>query len=228
MTKQATLGPIDPSVNTPLNPQVPGAPPDAKVPVSVEAIKGFLSLAKEELRIKRQAGLVGILTALSDKVHPLVLGEVYRATSQIRMLARRLVARQVQDKAKADALVNFLCSESGSHDYTIHRGEAKEGLGLHIEKPDDALYSLIKRIYDDMSAELQLTSRLDLMSELGGQPQKTYAFRRALIESVAGGSHVFVSEGSLMKVPIPTPDGTMTMNAIQDQRDFEGWRLEHG
>lgn len=31
MTKQATLGPIDPSVNTPLNPHVEGAPPDARV-----------------------------------------------------------------------------------------------------------------------------------------------------------------------------------------------------
>src|SRR5262245_54964849 len=38
MTKQATLGPIDPSVQSALNPNVPGAPPNQKVPVSVEAI----------------------------------------------------------------------------------------------------------------------------------------------------------------------------------------------
>lgn len=36
MTKQATLGPIDPSVNTPLNPHVEGAPLDARVSVSVQ------------------------------------------------------------------------------------------------------------------------------------------------------------------------------------------------
>ena len=35
MTKQAALGPIDPSVNHPLNPSVPNAP-HARVPVSVE------------------------------------------------------------------------------------------------------------------------------------------------------------------------------------------------
>src|SRR4051812_38640883 len=29
MTKQATLGPIDPSITGPLNPQIPGAAPDA-------------------------------------------------------------------------------------------------------------------------------------------------------------------------------------------------------
>jgi ClpP class serine protease len=33
MTKQATLGPIDPSVNGPLNPQIPGAPPGIKASV---------------------------------------------------------------------------------------------------------------------------------------------------------------------------------------------------
>src|SRR6059036_2761917 len=38
MTKQAVLGPIDPSTNSPLNPQVPGAPPHVRAPVSVEAI----------------------------------------------------------------------------------------------------------------------------------------------------------------------------------------------
>ncbi len=52
MTKQATLGPIDPSVNTPLNPQIEGAPIGAKVPVSVEAIKGYIGLAQDELDIK--------------------------------------------------------------------------------------------------------------------------------------------------------------------------------
>ena len=40
MTKQATLGPIDPSVNTPLNPPIPNAPPQNNYPVSVEAVKG--------------------------------------------------------------------------------------------------------------------------------------------------------------------------------------------
>ena len=39
MTKQATLGPIDPSVNTPLNPPIPNAPPQNNYPVSVEAEK---------------------------------------------------------------------------------------------------------------------------------------------------------------------------------------------
>ncbi len=226
MTKQATLGPIDPSVNTPLNPQVPGAQPNARVPVSVEAIKGFLALAKDELKIKDQKQLTDVLIKLASEVHPLVLGEVYRARTQIQMLARRLIAGQIVEKEKIERIVNFLCSESGSHDYTIHRREAKNELGLNIEKPDDELYSIIKNIYDDIESELFLTSKLDPNSMLGSNPEVNYSFKRALIESVAGGSTYFVSEGFFRRITLPAPQGIQQPN-IQDQRNFEGWRHEN-
>lgn len=38
MTKQATLGPIDPSINIPLNPQIPNNP-TATMPVSVKLLR---------------------------------------------------------------------------------------------------------------------------------------------------------------------------------------------
>ena len=41
MTKQATLGPIDPSVNTPLNPPIPNAPPSAARPIAIAAAIAF-------------------------------------------------------------------------------------------------------------------------------------------------------------------------------------------
>lgn len=81
MTKQASLGPIDPSVTTPLNPIVLGAPPSVRAPVSVEAIKGYLEIATEELGIKDDAAMASIFTALSQQVHPIVLGQVFRAFS---------------------------------------------------------------------------------------------------------------------------------------------------
>ncbi len=63
------------------------------------------------------------------------------------MLANRLLANQITEPGKIKNIVNFLCSDSGSHDYTINRREAKNELGLMIEKPDNALYVLIKSIY---------------------------------------------------------------------------------
>lgn len=61
MTKQATLGPIDPSVNGPLNPSVPGANnPNAKVPVSVEFVDAYLQMAKTELKITDEESLAEV------------------------------------------------------------------------------------------------------------------------------------------------------------------------
>jgi hypothetical protein len=224
MTKQATLGPIDPSVSTPLNPLPAGAPPTARAPVSVEAINGYLEFIKTELRSEEEIGV--IIEELSRQVHPLVLGEAFRARSQIRMLAGKLLSRQIADEEKIEKILEFLCSESVSHDYTINRDEAKNELGLAVEKPDDSLYELIKGIYDDIADELELTSPFDPNMILGADNNKNYVFRRALIESVDGGSHVFMSEGELIRQPMQIQPGINQL-AIRDNRSFEGWRYEN-
>ena len=226
MTKQATLGPIDPSITTPLNPQIAGAAPDARYPVSVEAVSGYLDLAKKDLNINDEANLASLLNHMSDKIHPLVLGAVFRSKSQIQMLARKLIKAQVTDEANIEKVISFLCSESGSHDYTIHRREARNGLGLNIEKPDDKLYALVKRVYDDIVQELCLDTKFDVGNVLAGQPQATYSCRRALIDSVPGGTDFFVSEGAITQQPIQLQPG-VTQIAIEDRRTFEGWRHEN-
>jgi hypothetical protein len=224
MTKQATLGPIDPSVNGPLNPEIPGAPPQVRAPVSVEAINGFLGFAKEAAGLHSEDVLKDVLLRLSERVHPLVLGEVHRSRSQIRMLARRLLSRQVTEEEKVDRILDFLCRESGSHDYTIYRQEARDELGLRVQRPDDALYAVIKRVYDDFAADLQLGEPWSPELALAGQPAVDYEIRRALIESVDGGAHVFTSRGQLIRRRVQTPQGVQV--GIEDRRTLEGW-LHH-
>jgi hypothetical protein len=226
MTKQATLGPIDPSVNGPLNPQIPGAPPQVRAPVSVEAINGYLDFAREGAGLTDPAQLKDIFQRLSEHVHPLVLGDVFRSRSQIRMLARRLMARQLDDEKKIERILEFLRSESGSHDYTIYRQEARDELGLKVERPDDALYAKLKAIYDDFAAELKLAEPYSPDVALAGQPHVDYQVRRALVESVAGGSHVFVSQGRLAQRQVQAAPGVVQM-AVEDRRTLEGWRHEN-
>lgn len=221
MTKQATLGPIDPSINTSLNPHIDGAPPHVRYPVSVEAINGFVEFAKNELGITSEKEKAQILLKLSDKIHPLVLGQVYRTRSQIQMLASRLLRAQLTDQDKIEEVISFLCSGSGSHDYTINRREAEKRLNLSIEKPDYPLYELIKATYDDISEELELTTSYDPNHILAGANEKDYLFKRALVESLPGGCHSFVSEGRIQRIIPPVGNGPHT---IQDQRAFEGWR----
>jgi hypothetical protein len=224
MTKQATLGPIDPSINGPLNPLIPGATIGAKAPVSVEALNGFLELAQGQLQIKSPTDLSSILIKLSDLIHPLVIGDAYRSKSQIQMLAQKLIESHTKDGPKSKKIINFLCSESGSHDYAIHRREARELLGLNIEKPDDQLYALVKSIYDDIAAEIQLNSRFDPAAMLGNNPSQDYSLKRGLIESVGGGSHYYVSEGTISATQLQTPQGVQ--RGLQDQRRLDGWKHE--
>lgn len=158
MTKQATLGPIDPSLNSPLNPQNPSFPqnPQARVPVSVESIKGYFEYAMKELNIHDSTELTKVFLDISQKVHPIVIGNVFRSRSQIVMLAEKLLTQHFEDKEKINNIISFLCSESGSHDYPIYKREAKNNLGLNIETPSPEFYNCIKSIYDSIIEELEI------------------------------------------------------------------------
>ena len=225
MTKQATLGPIDPSIVTPLNPTPVGAEPGAKAPVSVEAISGFFELARQE-SAGCSTSLTNAFMSLAGQVHPLVLGQAHRTRGQIRMLGGRLLRNHLKDDDKIKKIVDFLAGESGSHDYTINRREAANQLGLKVEKPNDELYNLIRKIYDNIAYELEFSIRYDPQIVLGTQNQKHYCFSRALIESCGGGSHSFITEGELtmQQIPIMQNGQPGMQTVIQDRRTFEGWK----
>lgn len=231
MTKQATLGPIDPSVNGPFNPMMPGInDPNAKLPVSVEFVNAYVEMAKETFGINDSRSMTDILLNLSDKIHPMTLGQVYRTRSQIQMLARKLMKWHNLSTDQEDEIIKFLCSESGSHDYAIRRKEAVEHLGLHVEKPSMELYRVIKSIYDDISAELEFENPYNPNILLNQQNPYNYSFRRGLIESLYHGTDVYLSEGTLTLTQVGggmSPMGPIPVqNQIQDTRLFEGWKHE--
>jgi hypothetical protein len=226
MTQHATLGPIDPSVNTPLNPSVPGGPPTARYPVNVEAISGYLELAKE-IGIRDGHDLVAVLTQLTQHVHPLVLGQVFRTRSQIRMLGARLLNQHMSDGPRIERILAFLCSESGSHDYTIYRQEASTALSLPVEFPSEVQYNLITRLQSNLASELQLNEPYDpriLFAQRGRESTVEYQLTRALVESVEGGSHRFVSRGQLSLTL--AENANVGAETVIDSRLFEGWEHE--
>lgn len=218
MTKQATLGPIDPTIQHPLGPSIPGASPDARAGVSVEAVNGYLD---EMLK----GGLQGTaLLDLAKQVHPLVLGQIFRSRQQIRDLAHRLLKPQDIDAEKVKQIVEFLCSESGSHDYTINRREAK-ALGLSVEKCSESLYPILQRTTKSLSNEMELRRPFQMNSYAAQTGAVDYSFTRAVIESTVHGGHHFVSEGRVETTEFMTGDGAaLKQTAVQDQRTFDGWR----
>lgn len=224
MTKQATLGPIDPTIQHPLGPSIPGASPDARAGVSVEAVNGYLDeIRKGENSLEGQA-----LLDLAKQVHPLVLGQIFRSRQQIRDLAHRLLKPQDIDAEKVEQIVEFLCSESGSHDYTINRREAK-ALGLSVEKCSEGLYPLLQGTTKSLSNEMELRNPFQMNSYAAQPGTVDYSFTRAVIESTAHGAHHFVSEGRIETTELVTEDGpALKQTAVQDRRMFDGWRKIDG
>lgn len=221
MTKQGTLGPIDPSTNGLTNPQVTLNGQSITVPVSVEHVNGYLDMAKEDLGVKNGTELKDIYLKLTDHIHPLSLGNVYKSKAQIKMLAEKLLKYHKIDPENIPKVISFLCSDSGSHDYTIYRKEAKEDLGLNIEKPSNELYSVIKSIYQDIENEMELRSPFDQNVIVATKSPCPYSMRRALIESIDGGVDVFMSEGTLTRYPLPSG-----LIRIENNRTFQGWKHE--
>lgn len=224
MTKQAALGPIDPSVNNPLNPQAVIDGQSKQVPVSVESVRGYLDAARNELKIRGKQSLTSVLLDLTNHIHPLVLGEIFRSQAQIRFLAEKLLSQQINEQDKIKSIIDFLCADSGSHDYTINRREAAE-LGLNIEKPSDVFYKQLRKIHLNYNEELKLLEPYNAQALIAGvKPNHPtpYIIPRVLVEGTAGGCYRFVSEGTLMRVQVQTNSGLH--EGIKDERTFEGWR----
>ncbi len=224
MTRQAILGPIDPTIQHPLGPAIPGASGDARADVSVEAVNGYLDAVSryaDNADTRAQA-----LASLAEKIHPLVLGQVFRSRQQIRDLARRLLNRQSLDGDNINKIVDFLCSETGSHDYTINRREAVS-LGLNVEKCSADLYRTVKDISNSYSHQMEFRSPYSLSGLLFPHAQQihertagkpiNYEYTRAIIESVLHSAYHFVSKGTVTTIM----DGSQA--ALQEHRNFEGW-----
>jgi hypothetical protein len=220
MTKQATLSPIDPSINHSLAPQVAGAPIGTRASVSVEAIKGYVNLAQDTLGEQGLSAMGDIMVDLARQVHPLVLGETYRRRQQTQSMAERLLAPQVGSVENRKKIISFLSSDSGSHDYTLNRREAK-ALGLPVTKCPQRLYSVLNHIYGNFRDEMKLRTPFN-MTQFPPAAVTPFANVRATIESTAGPAVQFITEGNFSRQPAPPPNPGETASV---EITAEGWRV---
>lgn len=152
------LSPIDPSVSTPFNPPHPGQPQEPKVEIGVEDVSGFINLARERVGITDQDNLVRLLEKLSEHIHPLAIGAVYRSHALIRLLAGKLLAlhmKETIDAQRIPKIVDDLAEKLYYHNYLISRSEAEE-LGLRVVRPSAALEELLWELYLIYEKEMDL------------------------------------------------------------------------
>ncbi len=195
MTPGATLTPIDPSIVGPLNPAIEVAPGQQRqlVPLSVETVAGFRDLVTKDWSIKGKDALSAAFKLLGDRVHPLALGDVYRARQQIETLARKLLQGHRNDEKNIARIVRTLTRELGSHDYPISRQEARELLGPQLAAPNETIEGLVWDLFKDYTLEMELNQPYDVNLALraarvaGNAGPVNVLQRLAIIETTAAG-----------------------------------------
>ncbi len=227
MTKVAQLSPVDPSIQSPYNPPAPGAQPPGAVnllPVNVEEVIGYLELARKESGIADDNAMASVFRDLSSKVHPLALGNVYRARAQIAMLAHQLLTRHMGEDKKdlVQKIVDKLTRELYSHDYIIGRTEARDVLGLNIESVDGDTERLIWRLYKEYEKLLELTVPLTPSILLGTTNQIRCVFTRGIIESRLR-VDAFQSDQEFRRVQVTPPGAPGPMVGYQGDVFSEYW-----
>lgn len=214
MTRMGQLSPIDPSVTSPLGPfaPIPGAPGQQvrTVPVNVEDVINYIDLARKALDIHDEELLTRLYDRISQNVHPLVLGSVYRSREQIGFLAQMLLERHVEEKDRIKAIIEIITRGRFSHDYLIGRKEAREILKLPVAEIDQRLDTSIVKLYNQYDHLLQLSVPYHPEQVLkGSSTAQTGTLDRAIVETI-GLTHVYrsnreVSTFQLMPPAVPTP-----------------------
>lgn len=210
MGKLAELTPVDPSTANDFNPQNP-LNPAARIPISVEDVTAYLSLAEKQARLTSETTRLEVFKALTNQINVIALGNVHRVYNEIRSLVESLLRLHMttkEEEIRIPEIVKAL-TETYTHDYLMPRKEAKR-IGLKVEAPDDELESLMTQLYEIYEKDLLLRDPFNPDSLLGPNQSTQFSYETAYVES-ASKTHTFVQAGLVNRSPgpvqIPSPTG---------------------
>ncbi len=168
MHRMGNLGPIDPSVANPFNPPHPQNP-SQPLPISVEDVTAYFKLIQEEIGINHEDELIQAVIALTEKIHPLALGNVQRSHHQARMMARKLLKQHMvldNQENEIDQIIDNLKSNLFYHGHPINRNEALVDLKLKVTNAPDDLADVMWKLYVEYENDLKMTEPLQPLHEL--------------------------------------------------------------
>lgn len=180
MGKLGELSPTDPSTTHPFNPPNPQIP-QQPLPISVEDINSYFLLAKEKAGVKDDQ-MIEIYKQLVEKIHPLSLGNAYRAIRMARQIAEKLLSIHIKNEKRIEKAVKAVTSDICIHGYPITRDEAKD-LGLEIEEPDTDLEKDIWNLYEVYAKEMKIGIPFHPLEILGDKEIGEIIYSGAYVES---------------------------------------------
>ena len=199
MGRLGELSPVDPSTGHPFNPENP-LNQKQKMEISVEDLNSYFLLAKEKAGVKDEQ-MVNVFEDLTAKIHPLSLGNAYRATRMAKQITEKLLLMhfdKTEDKEKIDSIVKEITGDICIHGYPITRDEA-DSLGLNMVEPDSELEKAMWELYENYAEKMELKKKFDPVAILGGQEMATFKYSGAFIES-ADLTDSFVFNGRIRRM----------------------------
>jgi len=186
MGPMGELGPVDPSVANVFNPLIDEKDPKkGPIPISVEDVSAYMSLVREK-GLSDPNVFSTALKALTDRVHPLALGNVHRQYLLIRTLSKRLLELHMkgeENKEKIEKVVEILSEKLYFHGYEISRHEAKEIIGLNVSYPPEKIEKLMWDLYMEYKNALLPGEEFDFNRLLGNRETGDFLLDGAIIES---------------------------------------------
>ena len=179
MGKNGSLSPIDPTTSNEFNPINP-RDKNKVIPISVEDVSSFLALAKDKALIRGEDKTLEVFKDLTGSremaIHPLALGNVYRALRLIRDIAKKQLLLHVDNKEKIQRIVKPLTELLYSHQYLIDRQELKR-MELNVVDSetvphlDETIWNLYK-MYEEEIKMLEPFNPHDIISRQPAPPQQ--------------------------------------------------------
>lgn len=148
----ANLGPIDPQIVSGDN-QKPGQ-------FGAEDLVHYLSFVKYDVGITDQAELQEAFRLLCREVGAIPIGTAKRSIQLSIFLGEKLLNFHMNDKNKAQAIVESLNKSFYHHGYPVGRTEAKQ-IGLPVEDPAENLENLMWEIWQSIEDEMQCNKPLN-------------------------------------------------------------------
>lgn len=183
------LSPIDPTTGNQFNPVDP-VQTTARLGISVEDVKAYREFILDQFRLADAEGADSVREALrpfvdrlTDKVHPLALGNVHRVHQQIKKLADKLLSFHNDDPESRGKIVDDLATRFYSHLHMITREEAKEILGDKVELASGELASAIDRLLRGYEVHFLLRRAFYLAQFMEDAAKKDARFIGGLVES---------------------------------------------
>lgn len=200
MSKIGEISPIDPTTanqfNPLSNPQDPNSPPKG---ISVEDVASYFKFALKGgknskdangdkgriVHLSGESSKIEVFKELTKNINPLAIGNVYRIYSQIRLLAKQLLLKHLQETdPRVEKIINALVEEHFSHQHSINVDEAIEIFGKEIIKKAKAEdEKLILQLFQEYVKVMKINEIFNLREFMGDDLEKDIGIDGAYIQS---------------------------------------------